>query len=209
MKTTEIVGFRREEVGTASSKRLRAEGNVPCVLYGGDDNIHFHAPAILFRDLLYTPDAYIVNLNVEGTEKRAVLQDVQFHPVSEMILHCDFLEIFDDKEVSIEAPVKLHGNAPGVLAGGQIYVKNKKLKVKALPGNLPEFINIDISNLELGKAVRVKDIKTENYEVLHNPQVAIAQIIIPRALKSAQGAEGLEEGGEAEGEAEGEAAAAE
>ena len=206
MKTTEIVGFNREGLGTKASKALRADGNVPCVLYGGKENFHFHSPVYLFKELLYTPNAYIVNLNVEGVEKKAVLKDVQFHPVSDAIQHVDFLEIFDDKPVAIDVPVITVGQAPGAQLGGQVYVKNKKLRVKAIPANLPENVEVDISSLELGNSMQVKDIESEGFEILTNPNVSIVQIIIPRALKASLGdEEGTEEG--AEGEVTEEAAA--
>lgn len=184
MKTTEIVGFKREDLGTKASKTLRADGNVPCVLYGGKENIHFHSPVYLFKDLLYTPNAYIVNLNVEGVEKKAVLQDVQFHPVSDSIVHVDFLEIFEDKAVAIDVPVVTEGVAPGAQLGGQVYIKNKKLRVKAIPSKLPEVVKVDISSLELGHSVRVQDVEADGFEILTNPKVSIVQIIIPRALKA-------------------------
>ncbi len=184
MKTTEIVGFKREEVGTKYSKLLRADGNVPCVLYGGKENIHFHSPAYIFKDLLYTGDAHIVHLNVEGVEKKCVLKDVQFHPVSDMLLHVDLLEIFDDKEVVVEVPVRLEGVSPGILKGGQVYLKSKKLKVKAIPANLPDFVGIDISSLELGKSIKVKEVKTKDFSIVTPEQVSIVSIIIPRALRS-------------------------
>lgn len=203
MKTTEIVGFNRTDLGKKTSKVLRRDGNVPCVLYGSKEGepIHFHAPMILFRELLYTPEAYIVNLNIEGVEKRCILQDVQFHPVSEVILHCDFLEVIEGKPVSIDVPVELFGSAPGAQAGGQVYIKNKKVRVKAVPANLPEKVKVDISTLELGKSVKVKDLKTEGFEILNNPNVAIVQIIIPRTLRAA-----LQEGAEEEEAVEEEAA---
>lgn len=184
MKTTEIVGFKREEVGTKYSKLLRADGNVPCVLYGGKENIHFHSPAYIFKDLLYTGDAHIVHLNVEGIEKKCVLKDVQFHPVSDMLLHVDLLEIFDDKEVVVEVPVRLEGVSPGILKGGQVYLKSKKLKVKAVPANLPDFVGIDISTLDLGKSIKVKEVKTDGFSIVTPEQVSIVSIIIPRALRS-------------------------
>jgi large subunit ribosomal protein L25 len=204
MKTTEIVGFNREGLGTKASKMLRADGNVPCVLYGGKENFHFHSPVYLFKDLLYTPDAYIVNLNVEGVEKKAVLKDVQFHPVSDVILHVDFLEIFDDKAVAIDVPVITVGQAPGALTGGQVYIKNKKLRVKAIPSKLPENVEVDISSLELGSSMQVKDLDVSDYEILTNSKVSIVQIIIPRALKAALN-DGDEEGATAEGEENAEA----
>lgn len=205
MKTTEIVGFKRENLGTKYSKLLRADGNVPCVLYGGEEVVHFHAPAYLFKDLIYTPDAYIVHLNVEGLEKRAVIQDAQFHPVSDTLLHCDFLEVFDDKPVTMEIPVKLEGKAPGVEKGGQIYIKNKKLKVRAVPAQLPDYVIANIDELDLGNSFRVQDLNPEGYEIMNKESVAIVQIIVPRALKAAgteeEGEEG-EEGTEEEGTGE-------
>lgn len=201
MKTTEIVGFNRVDLGTKSSKALRADGNVPCVLYGGSENIHFHSPAYLFKDLLYTPNVYIVKLNVEGVEKNCILKDAQFHPVSEMILHVDFLEIFDDKKVTMDIPVELEGVAPGAAIGGQIYIKNKTLRVTALPGDIPETVKVNISSLQLGQSLKVSQIETTgNYEVITNPSVSIVSIIVPRALKAAGG-------GETEGEEEAEAEA--
>lgn len=193
MKTTEIVGFNRTDLGTKYSKLLRADGNVPCVLYGGEDHMHFHSPAYLFKELLYTPDSYIVKLNVEGVEKRAILKDVQFHPVSDVLLHVDFLEIFDDKPVSLDVPVKLEGVAPGVQKGGQVYIKNKKLKVRATPENLPDYVTVNVNELELGAAVRVKDVEVEGFEIVTKPSVSIVQIIVPRALKAAGGADDEDE----------------
>lgn len=207
MKTTEIVGFNREGLGTKASKALRADGNVPCVLYGGKENSHFHSPVYLFKDLLYTPDAYIVHINVEGVEKKAVLKDVQFHPVSDAIVHVDFLEIFDDKAVAIDVPVITTGKAPGADLGGQVYVKNKKLRVKAIPSKLPENVVVDISALELGNSMQVKDLEVSDYEILTNPNVSIVQIIIPRALKASlnddENPEGEEGAEAAEASAEG------
>lgn len=204
MKTTEIVGFKREELGTSSSKKLRADGNVPCVVYGSSDEpIHFHTPMYLFKDVLYTPNAYIVNLNVEGIEIKCILKDVQFHPVSEMILHADFFQIFDDKPVVIDIPVNIVGISPGVATGGKLFVKMNKLKIKALPGNLPDYVDVSINDLELGKSVRVKDIETKDFEILNNEQVTVASVVIPRALKS--GDLDDEEGEEVEAEAQAEA----
>ena len=185
MKTTEIVGFKREGVGSKDAKILRADGNVPCVLYGGKETIHYHSTESIFKELLYTGDAHIVNLNVEGVEKKCVLKEAQFHPVSDMLLHVDFLEIFDKKEVVLEVPVKLEGQAPGVLKGGQVYLKSKKLKVKAIPANLPDYVTVNISKLDLGKAIKVKEIKPEGFQIVTPEQVSVVSIIIPRSLRSA------------------------
>jgi large subunit ribosomal protein L25 len=186
MKTTEIVGFKRTEVGTTSSKKLRADGNAPCVVYGGSgEPIHFYAPMYLFKDLLYSPNAFIVNLNIEGTEMRCILKDASYHPVSEVINHVDFLRITEDKPVTIDIPIKIVGSSTGVADGGKLFVKINKLKIKALAKDLPDFVDVSIAGLGLGKSVRVKNVVANNFEILTRPQVTIASVTIPRALKAA------------------------
>lgn len=204
MRTVEVVGFKRENLGTKDSKALRAEGNVPCVLYGqsADDHVHFHAPMYLFKDLLYTPKAAFVNLNVEGEECEAIIQDAQFHPVSEMMLHVDFLKLERGTPITMNIPIRTEGRAAGEEVGGEKYVKNKTLRVKALPKNMPEEIVIDISPIQLGKALQVKDIETNDFEILTNGQVSVVVVNIPRTLRAglkedAEAAEAGEEGGEA------------
>lgn len=193
MKTLEIVAYKRENFGSKSSKDIRNEGYVPCVMYGGKENVHFYAPAILFRDLVYTKNVHFVKLNVEGDEYDCVLQDIQFHPVSEMILHADFLEFNEKSFLKMEVPVKVTGSSPGVMAGGKVMSKMRKLKVRALPQNMPEFIEVDITGIELGKSAKVRDIATENYEILNSPGNPILSIEIPRALRGKQAAEEGEE----------------
>ncbi len=185
MRTVEIIGYKRANLGKQDAKRLRTEGNVPCVLYGGKEQVHFYAPMILFRDLVYTPEAAFVKLNIEGDEYDAILQDIQFHPVSEIILHVDFLQLFDDKPIKMNIPVKYYGTSPGIVQGGKLLVKLPYVRVKALPANMPEVINMDISNLELGKSIKIGDIETKNFELLNSARVTIASVAIPRALKSA------------------------
>lgn len=186
MKTLEIIGFKRANLGKKESKDLRAESNVPCVLYGGSEQVAFYSPAILFRDLVYSPEVHIVDLNIEGTHYRAVMQDLQFHPVNDMLLHVDFLELNDEKEVKIDVPVRFTGVSPGVLAGGKLVTKLRKLKIKALPANLPDYVEVDISDLELGRSVKVNKIKAANYTILSNPASPVATVAIPRALKQQQ-----------------------
>jgi len=186
MKTLEIIGFKRANLGKQQSKELRNESFVPGVLYGAGEQVHFYAPAILFRDLIYSPEVYEVDLNVEGSHYRAVLQDAQFHPVNEMLLHVDFLQLQEGKEVKLDIPVKMVGNSPGVIAGGKLVTKLRKLKVKALPANLPNYVEVDISDLELGKSIKVGKIKAGDFEILTNPLAPVATVTIPRALKSAQ-----------------------
>ena len=205
MRTVEVVGYKREDLGTKSSKDLRAAGNVPCVLYGGaDDQVqHFHAPMYLFKELIYTPEAAFVKLNIEGEECEAILQDAQFHPVSEMMLHADFLRLERGTPIKMDIPVETTGRAPGVQVGGVLYVKNKSLRVKALPKNMPEKIMVDVSGLELGKSIQVKEIETQDFEFLTNKNVSVAVVNIPRTLRqslneAAKAGEGeeMEEGAE-------------
>ena len=193
MKTVEIIGYKRANLGKTESKRLRAEGNVPCVLYGGKEQTHFHSPMILFRDLLYTPEARFVALNIEGQEAKAILQDAQFHPVSETILHVDFLELFDDKAVVMDIALKPVGNAPGVQSGGKLIMKLRHLKVKALPGNMPEFIEVDISGLKLGKSIKVGELTQGEYEIQNSDLVTICSVEVPRAMRGKSGEEDEEE----------------
>ncbi len=183
MKSLEIVGFKRANLGKTDAKALRLDSQVPCVLYGGKESVHFSVPAILFRELLYTPEAHIVDLNVEGTLYRAIVQDAQFHPVNEMLLHVDFLEIEDGKEVKMDIPIKYVGVSPGVLAGGRLVSTLRKLKVKANAENLPDYVEVDISGMELGKSIKVAAVATKNFAILTNPLAPIASIAIPRALK--------------------------
>jgi large subunit ribosomal protein L25 len=193
MKTIEIIGYKRANLGKADSKRLRADGNVPCVLYGGDKQIHFSAPMILFRDLVYTQDAHFVNLNIEGDEFAAILQDIQFHPVSEVILHADFLELFADKKITMDIPVKLTGTSKGVVDGGILVHKRRTLSVLALPKNMPSHIDVDITELDFHSSVKVGEVKTEDFEIIDSKIASIAVVEVPRALKTAAEEEAEEE----------------
>ena len=187
MKTLDLIGYHREVGGKKSElTKLRTEGSVPCVLYGGEENVHFHTPEILFRELVYTPNVSFVNMDIEGTEYKCILQDVQFHAVSEQILHADFLLLSDDKEVKMDIPVKFVGNAPGVQQGGKLVTKLRKVSVSALPANMPEFIEVSIDGLELGRSIKIGQLEPKDYTILNHPMVTIGTISIPRALKSAQ-----------------------
>lgn len=192
MEKVEIIGYKRANLGKAYAKQLRNDGNVPCVVYGGSEQVHFYTPMILFRDLVYTPKNNIIDVNVEGEIYTCILQDVQFHPVSEYILHADFLELNKDKPVKLEIPIRLVGNAPGVVKGGKLVTKLRKVKIKGLPDNLPDFVDVDISSLDLAKPVKVRDIKAENIEILNSPLVTVATIEMPRALKGTEETEGGE-----------------
>ena len=183
MKSIEIIGYKRANLGKKDSADLRLEGNIPCVLYGGTEQVHFYSPMILFRELLYTPNVYQVNLNIEGKFYKAVLQDSQFHPVNDMMLHVDFLELHDDKPVKISVPIRFVGTAIGSTKGGKLITKKYKLDIKALPKDIPDFIDVDVTNLDLGKSVRVEEVKAENFIILNKPSMPLAAIEVPRALR--------------------------
>ncbi len=183
MKSLEIVGFKRANLGKTDAKALRLDAQVPCVLYGGTDTVHFSVPAILFRELLYTPEAHIVDLNVEGTLYKAIVQDAQFHPVNEMLLHVDFLELEEGKEVKMDIPVKYVGVSPGVLAGGKLVSKLRKVRVRATMDNLPDYVEVNIGTMELGKSIKVGAVEPKGYTILTSTEAPIATITIPRALK--------------------------
>jgi len=211
MKTIAIKGEKREGLGKSATKQLRKDGKVPCVIYGGSENVNFSVYEADFANLVYTPNSYLVRLEIEGNRKMAILQDMQFHPVSEAIRHADFMEVSADKPITTTVPVKLVGNSPGVMAGGNIQLKINKLAVRGMYNNLPDEIVVDINSLELGKSIRVREISVENLELLDTPENSVVSCKVTRAAKSLEdeeleGEEG-EEGAEGEGEGEGEAAA--
>jgi len=203
MKTLEIIGFKRANLGKSDSKRLRADSQVPCVLYGGKEQVHFYAPMILFREIVYTPEAAFVKLNIEGEIYSGILQDIQFHPVSEIILHADFLEISDDKLIKMEIPFKFNGVAPGIMQGGKLMVKLRRASIKALPANMPEVINLDVSGLDLGKSLKISSIEEKDFEVLNSSRITVVSVNVPRAIIEEEEEEEEVEGEEGEEGAEG------
>ena len=205
MKSITINGSKRESVGKSSSRLLRNAGQVPCVLYGGEGPIHFSAPDLAFSKLVYTANAYTVVIAFGEKESyNAILQDIQFHPVSDKILHIDFYQLFDDKKISMDIPVKLNGNPIGVKLGGNLQRNKRKLRIKALPTNLPDNLEIDISELNIGDKVYVTELFNENYEFLHPDNTVVCQVRRARAAlvveteegEGEEGEEGTEEGSE-------------
>ncbi|CAM4003237.1 MULTISPECIES: 50S ribosomal protein L25/general stress protein Ctc [Flavobacterium] len=188
MKSITIKGSERESVGKVATKALRNAGLVPCVLYGGNQAVHFSAEVMAFKNLVYTPNAHTVEIDLgKGKSFNAILQDIQVHPVSDKILHIDFFQLFDDKEITMEVPVKVVGTSKGVLAGGVLRLNTRKLKVKALPKNLPDFIEADITPLEMGNKLYVTKLVNENYKLIHPDNTVVAQVRISRAaMKAAQ-----------------------
>ena len=176
MKSITIKGSKRETVGKVATKALRNAGMVPCVIYGGNEPVHFSAEEKAFKKLVYTPDVFTASLEVDGQKTTAILQDIQFHPVSDRILHVDFYQLFDDKEVTMNIPVKLTGTSPGVLNGGSLRFTNRKLKVKAMPANLPDFIAADISGLKIGSKLLVTSLFNDAYTFMHPDNTVVVQV---------------------------------
>jgi large subunit ribosomal protein L25 len=186
MKSVALFGTARTEVGKVSTKALRTEGKVPCVLYGGTDHVHFYLYEPDFKLLVYTPNTYKVKLEIDGKVYRAILKDMSFHPVNDSIIHADFLEISDSKPVEIGIPVKLVGNSVGVRAGGKLVIKAKKLKVRALPSVLPDFIEINIDNLEIGKSIKVAEVTAPaGISLLDSPNNPVVSVNTTRAVQEA------------------------
>ena len=200
MKSITINGSKRESVGKKSTKALRNAGEVPCVLYGGDQPLHFSAPELAFSQLVYTPNAHTVVIALDnGVTLNAVLQDIQFHPVTDRILHVDFYQLFEDKEIAMDIPVRLVGNSRGVKNGGVLRKNNRKLRVKALPTNLPDFIEIDITPMKIGDKFYVRDLDQDKYRFLHTDNTVVCQIKTARTaiVDEEEEEEELEEGAEA------------
>lgn len=199
MQAITIKGSERESVGKLSTKALRNAEKVPCVLYGGEKPIHFSADELSFKGLVYTSNAHTVVIELEGHQPyEAVLQDIQFHPVTDRILHIDFFQLFEDKAVSMNIPVRLEGNSPGVRNGGRLLFRKRKLTVRTLPANLPDAIMVDISKLRIGGTISVGDVKTEEYTFLHPDNTSIVQVKASRNAVAdddedeEEGAEGAE-----------------
>jgi large subunit ribosomal protein L25 len=196
MQTVTIEGVVRQNAGTKYAKALRREGNVPCVLYGGDKVVHFHAAKSSFKKLIYTTDFKLADVSVDGANYRAILKDAQFHPVTDEVLHVDFIELVPEKLIKAQVPVRITGSSPGVKGGGKLQQSLRKVSILSTPENLVDNVTVDISGLELGDSIRVRDIAVqEGIEVLNPAAIPVASIVIPRALRSAMM-------GETEGEEE-------
>ena len=176
MKSITIKGSKRESVGKVSTKALRNAGKVPCVIYGGDQPVHFSAEEKAFKNLVYTPNVYTAAIELDGQTFAAILQDIQFHPVTDKILHVDFYQLHDDKAVTMNIPVKLKGTSTGVLNGGSLRFTNRKLKLKAVPANLPDFIEADISKLKIGSKLYITELFNDDYTFMHPDNTVVVQV---------------------------------
>lgn len=186
MKSIAISGSPRENVGKRDAKELRYKGLVPAVLYGGENQYHIAVSAADLRGLVYSPDAQFVELDIAGKKYKAIAQEIQFHPLNEQVVHIDFLQLFDDKVVSMNIPIKLTGVSPGVRAGGKLTQKLRALRVKALPNDMPQVIEVKIGHLEVGKSVRVEEVKFDKVRILNNADDTIVSVVMSRALRQAE-----------------------
>lgn len=189
MKSITIQGTKRESVGKKSTKALRDAELVPCVVYGGGEPLNFSTEEKSFKNLVYTPEAHTVSIEVDGQTIPAVLQDIQFHPITDRILHVDFYQLADDKPVIMEVPVRITGRAKGVVAGGVLRQSFRKLKLKAIPANLPDEIVVDVTPLKIGNKLYVGDIKTTGFTFMHPDNAVVAAVKMSRnAMKAGAGA---------------------
>jgi large subunit ribosomal protein L25 len=186
MKTFELKGTVREALGKKDSAKLRSEGKVPCVLFGLENPIHFYVIKAELKKLIYTPNVYLVNLDIDGIKNQAIMKDLQFDPVTDEVIHLDFKKITDDKPIKIEIPVEVEGFAKGIRSGGKLQVEVRRLKIMGLPKFLPDSIKIDVTPLELGQSLRVSDLKLENISILNGKSVPVVRIMITRAARAAQ-----------------------
>jgi len=185
MKSITINGSQRESVGKKATKALRNAGQVPCVIYGGDRPVHFSAPELAFSKLVYTPDAHTVVIALDNGETfDAIMQDIQFHPVTDKILHIDFYQLFPDKEITMDIPIHIIGTSKGVLNGGVLRRNQRKLKVKAVPANLPDFIEADITPLKIGSKLYITELFNEKFKFLHPDNTVVCQVRRSRASMS-------------------------
>ena len=196
MKTLAISVKERENVGKSNSRALRNQGNVPCVLYGGEKQVTFYAHENDFRKLVYTPEVFVVELDIDGNKVNAIMQDIQFHPVTDKILHIDFLQVFDDKPITVSIPVILNGLAIGVRNGGNLMFRRPKIITKGLMANLPDAITLDIEHLQIGQFIYIKDLNIDECEFLAPDNSVVVGVKTARAA--------IEEEEEEEEELEGE-----
>ncbi len=200
MEKLEIKTNKRKETGKKASRQLRKEGLVPCVLYGGKENIHFAAEEKAFKKLVYTPKAFLVDLIIDGKEYKAVMQEISFHPVTESILHIDFIEIFDDKKVNINIPIHIVGDSIGIKSGGELSVKRRTLRVRAYSKDLPDSLKVDITDLNIGQSLKVRDLHYENLTILDPSRLMVAGVISSRLIRLEEeeiaAEEAVEEGAE-------------
>ena len=204
MKTVSLSGSSRENVGKKDAKKHRREGNIPCVIYGGEKQIHFTTNEIKFDKVIFSPEVFLITVDIDGKQYQTILQEVQYHPVTDKVLHADFMELVPGKEISIAIPVNLVGVSPGVIAGGQMIKKMHKVRLRGLIEHLPEYVDVDISKLTIGGSIKINDITLENLTMLDPSNSVIVRVKMSRTVVEDE-IDDEDEEGEGEG-AEGEAA---
>lgn len=180
MKSIEIKALLRSETGKKVSKKLRSEGNVPCVMYGGDQVIHFYTHENNFKDLIYSPNVYIVHFIIDGKTYMAVLQAIQFQPVTDKIIHIDFVQVFNDKPVLMNIPLRITGESVGIKAGGKLRLKRRNVKVRGFLKDLPDSLEIDITLLDIGMSIKINELSFRNLEILDPPRAMVVAVISSR-----------------------------
>ena len=188
MKSIGLKGYLRTDTGKVANNRIRKDGWVPCELYGNGENVHFAAFIADFKNLVYTPNTYKVDLDIEGTNYEAIIKDVQYNPLNENIIHVDFVRVQDEKPMKVKLPIHYTGNSIGVREGGKLVKKLRHLSVKGFAKDMPAAIEVDITNVGLGKSIRVSDVKAGNLEIMNAPAIPIASVSVPRGLKDAEAA---------------------
>ncbi|MDX2174178.1 MAG: 50S ribosomal protein L25/general stress protein Ctc [Bacteroidota bacterium] len=176
MKTVQLSGSPRANVGKVDAKALRDKGHVPCVIYGAGDQIHFSADERAFKNIIFTPETNLVEVEVAGKKYRTILQEAQYHKINDKLIHADFLQVTDDKPVSVQIPVKTTGQSEGVKAGGKLVVKLRKLKVRGLISKIPEFIELNIEKLGIGKSIAAGDIQVDGLTLLHPKNISVVSV---------------------------------
>lgn len=196
METISIIAQSRTGLGKKPSKDLRNDGRIPCVLYGGQDVVHFSVTLNDVKNLIYTPDFRVANLTIDGTEYRCIVKDYQLHPLTSQLTHIDFLSLVEGQKVKLEVPIRTKGVSPGVKLGGKMQLKLRRAKIKTLPEMMVTELFIDISSMDLGQSLRARDVQVpEGIELLNSPSIPVVTIEIPRALRSAAAAEAKDTGG--------------
>lgn len=190
MNVIAINGEPRESLGKKSSKAIRRAGRIPCVLYGGADPVHFSVEPNDVKDIIYTPAFKLAEITIDGKTDKAILKDVQFHPLTDEVTHIDFLRLVDGQPLKLEVPVRFVGNAPGVKVGGKLQQALRKVKIKTTPAHIVDQVVLDVSKLEMGQSVRIRDIQPqEGVTVMNSPGIPVASVEVPRAMRSATAAE--------------------
>lgn len=185
MKTFELKGSVRTELGKKATKAVRVKQSIPCELYGGNDNVHFEVTASAIRKLVYTPNIYLVSLDIDGKKVDAIMKEIQFHPVSDKVIHVDFIEVSPKKPIIMEVPVQLEGLAEGVRAGGKLTLEMRKIRMKGLVSKMPDSVTVNVDKLELGKTIQVRALNYEGLEILNTPNAVVCAVKLTRAARGA------------------------